>query len=158
MKHIREIILWGNEFAEKTDAKRQAFKAGSQKRLEDVKTEFIADRKESERIQEKLVYYQNEVEQAKSRGLDFSEKEALVAQVEKEIAEKEKEIVDGQDGMKRLEAFVKDYDDEPLNRRARQFWIRDVIVPVLEGLEATQAWGSKTVTQNNIVQTSIYIK
>ena len=158
VKRIRAIVEWANLFAEKTDAKRQAFRTGSQKRLEDVKIQFITHRKELDRIKEQVNYYENEVKTLQSQGSDTSEKEKYLKDAQTQRQDKEKEILDNRDEIKRLEEILKGYQTQVSDRKTREFWIKDVTGPVLDGLEMTRSIGTKSLIRNNILETTIYIK
>jgi len=134
---IKEVIEWGSDWFELSVKQKQAFQQGSQQRLADLTQEI-----------ERLT---GELEDLK--GMQGAEDV-----VEPQVIEKQNALKAAQEKQVELQEIVEKLQDKKSNSQLGRLYIREVVIPILEGLEVYQGFGSKVKTHKGFLEMDVFLK
>ncbi len=155
---IKEMLILVNDWADQGDKKKLAFKTGSEKRLADIKNELPGREQELKGLQEKIEYYQKEVDRIKAKSLDFAAQEKTLEQSIDDKNGKEKEIASLKEQLEQTKKVTGVYSDQLKFSQERHFYFSKLINPFLDGLQDIKAVGLRMTTVDDVVESTLIVK
>ena len=148
LQRIEGIIEWLENTASLEEKKTEAFKAGSLKRLEDVRSQLTQKTEEQKLTQERLESLE------KNGPLNQEE----INKLKMEAATQEKEIQLAKEREKELKEFVEGYEDYQSSYQRREIYINEIILPLLRSFESFFSLQGITIQDKEKVESIFYLK
>jgi len=158
IEKVKGIIGWSNQWIVNRDRKAEAFKAGRAKPLEDVKMSIAMKESELKEIRERLIPIEDEIWNMESKGLDVSAKQVELNDLQTQLDAKKKEIIIETEKKEELAAIIQDPDSSTPDTALRQFYLDQVIYPVLESLKSIKSFGLRSTVNDGAFESSAFLK
>jgi len=158
---IKSVVDWISQFTAMQDAKKEAFRSGSEKRLEDVRESLKIRYAELDVLKEEY----NMLKEGKDVvGVETQEEEAVSAQTatkeekyEEDIKIKELEIVQLKGSERELKKILGSYDkNKSISARQQKEIIEIAIKPLLDAFTSLKVVASKILFSKNIIENFFY--
>lgn len=173
-----KLVDWGNAWAGQQVARQEAFRAGTEKRLQDlksgieaVKTEIQSMRTELETLNTQIASAQNVPQEAAvpAEGEAVSAEAPVLAPdaleltsqrsiLEKRISLKEGELASDEGSVSELEEILKEYDENAPDPQAQQVMTEELIKPLMKSFSYFRVMGSKASFVEGAVESFAYWK
>jgi hypothetical protein len=154
-KFIDKLLLlidWGYQWVAMQAQRQDAFRAGSEQRLQDVRKEIAQQEKSLESAKAELASekaaMQDMVSGDTTRG----------AGLEKSINRIESELVSLREKEEELSTLLKNFSAGDFDPKAREVFFNELLKPAVRALGSVKALGAKTVIGNNIMESYLYWK
>lgn len=158
MKSLRNLIGVGNDWVTGQEEKKAAFLNGSTKRLEDVQNEM-------NRLQEEKNELASQIEQKKAdllnlnkEGVDLTTIQAEIQALEEQAQAKQQELEALQAQQIELEGIVKDYERNAPKTEEREFYLENLVYPLLRAVESINILGGKSFMRGGFMESILIIK
>lgn len=158
IEKTKGIIGWSNQWMTSRDKKADAFKAGSARPLEEVKIVLAMKEGELEEIRERLIVVEDEVWNLETKGVDASIQKAEMVDLQKQLDSKKEEIVMENERKEGLANVVGDLDNGSSDSDLRQFYLDEVVYPILDGLKSIQSFGLRSTVNGDAFEASLLLK
>lgn len=155
---LEDIIKWINSWAKAQYERKDAFREGSLKRLEDVKVEIKGAQQELEQIQENIKKLDTEMAGLTSQGMDTSAVKTGLENARKLLTTKKNDIEALEDKQVELRQLVAGYDGSTKGEEMKQLLLDEVAYPVLRSLSSVESLGVRTTTQGDTFESTVLIK
>jgi len=158
MEKAKEIIRWSNQWMATKDRKAKAFKAGSTKPLEEVKISIALKESEIKAIRERLILIEDEIWNMESKGLDVSNKQAELNELQDQLDVKKEEIIAENERKEGLVNIVGELNSKPLDLEMRQYYLDKILYPILDNLKNINSLGLRSTISDDTFDSSMFLK
>ncbi|MCA9409355.1 MAG: hypothetical protein KC733_11750, partial [Candidatus Omnitrophica bacterium] len=158
MAKFKGLIEWGNRFNLSQSAKQDAFRAGAERRLDDVNGQYEAKEQESTTIDENITKVEDEIWLLESKNEDAASKRNQLAELQKDkgLVADDLEKLSAQ--KQELQEVISGYDSRGQDPQKRQFLLDQVVFPILDAIETNEWFVSTGKTTNDSFEFLFSIK
>lgn len=174
-----KLVDWGNAWAGQQVARQEAFRAGTEKRLQDLKSDIEAVKAEIQSMRTELETVNTQIADAQkipqaaavpAEGETAVPAEAPVLSpdaleltsqrsiIEKRISLKEGELASDEGSVSELEEILKEYDENAPDPLAQQVLTEELIKPLMKSFSYFRVMGSKASFVEGAVESFVYWK
>jgi hypothetical protein len=146
------LIDWGYQWVVMQAQRQDAFRAGSEQRLQDVQKEIAEQEKSLEGIKAELAS-----EKAAMKDM-VSGDTTRGAGLEKEMSRIEGELVSLREKETELVAVLQQLSSGNFDPKAREVFFNELLKPVVRALGSVQMMGSKTAFHDDLMESYLYWK
>lgn len=155
MQKMDGVVDWVTQWVSAQDAKREAFKAGSEKRLADLEAEIETKNSELRTLQGEL-----QAQQAVPAGVPVSDSvgtEALsgAAVIEEQLRLKEKEIGTDKEKIEELKYVIDQYS-QPMDTQADVKVMQEFVKPLVKALQFLRVFASTAQIKDTFIETKAH--
>ena len=158
VEKAKGVIDWSTQWTASRDRKAEAFKAGSSKPLEEVKANIVLKESELEVIRDRLILAEDDVWNLESKGMDASVKQTALNELQNQLDAKKNEIVIENERKEELVSIAEEIDDGSLDPALRQFYLDEIVYPVLDSLKSIKSFGLRSTVYNDAFESSVFLK
>jgi len=155
---IKGLLDWSNQWMVAQERKAEAFKAGSQRPVDEVEASISTKGSELEAIREELDVLEDEIWNEETKGGDVASLKEQKVQLEGRLDAKKQEIIAEEERLVELTEIVEDYDDKKLDPKARKAILDEIVYPVLEALRSIVSVGIRSTVEQDIFKTSVIME
>jgi len=156
VKKFEKVMDWSGEKLEAKKRKREAFKAGTQRRLGEIIKEIEEIEQQIAPRVEELELLSDEIWQMDEQQQDYSEQQFKADTLKKNIEDSQKELTSVKLQRDELEDVLEGYASSKSDHQTRRIYLEEVIQPILTGLASIHTYGSRTTSEEGILKTHIY--
>jgi len=158
VQKLMDIFNWGMRWTLQKDRNKLAFRSGINKRLIAVKENIEELEFDLKQMREDMSTIKKHIQSLDAQNLNFKEKEEELAELQKNIQLKQQEINDGYAGKQEQEEILLDYNISTNSSELRQVYLNEIIYPLLGGLESIKAFGSKSMVNEEVIESRLFLQ
>lgn len=158
IEKAKGIVGWSSQWMTAQDLKAQAFKAGSEKPLEEVKAVIAAKEGELKEIRGQIILLEDKIWNMETKGADAGAQKAELDGLKKQLDVKKAEITAEHERREELENILHDYEESAPDPALRQVYLDEVVYPVLEGLKSIRSYGLRATVDDGGFASSVFLK
>jgi len=157
VEKVKGVINWSNQWTSARNRKTQAFKAGSEKPLEEVEASIAAKENELMAIRDKVILVEDQIWNMESKGLDIGVQQNELHSLKSQLDAKKEEIVSENERKAGLASIIQEYEESSPEPELRQLYLDEIIYPVLESLKSIKSYGLRSTINDNVFESSIFL-
>ncbi len=155
---IEKLIVWGNEWFTARTKEIESFRAGSERRIANLRGEVSKSEREVKTLKGQMQNLEEKKNRLIADGGDASLIQAKIDEIQKVLPDKEKSLADIKEKVAGLEQMMKDLEqDELVDPEFVKVVLEQGIKPFLNGLKAVKAIGSKVLFREDSIETEFLI-
>jgi hypothetical protein len=158
IEKVKGVIGWSNNWINARNRKAQAFKAGSEKPLEEVKAGIALKTGELQDMRDNIIGLEDEVWNLESKGEALDALQTQISDLKNQIEAKELELSGDHERQQELENILQENEKDAPDPALNQIYLDEVIYPVLESLKSIQSYGLRMTSDKESLESSIFLK
>ncbi|MCK5180548.1 MAG: hypothetical protein KAR32_13545, partial [Candidatus Omnitrophica bacterium] len=158
VEKIKGVIEWTGDWANAQDRKTQAFRAGSERPLDEAKANIAAKTDELQEMRDNVILLEDEVWNLETKGGDITALQTQMSDLKNQIAAKELELSGDRERRLELENILQKNEGDGPDPALRQLYLDEVIYPVLESLKSIESYGLRATSGRGVLEASIFLK
>jgi len=158
VEKVKSVIAWSNKWAGAQSRKEEAFKAGMEKPLEEIKASILLKEGELEKIYEDIALLEDEVWNLESKGEDVNAAEERLAELKEQVDIKTAELVSENERKEELAIIIQDNKKTVPDADVRQMYLDEIVYPFLEALRSIKSYGLRVISEKDALGGSLYLK
>ncbi len=156
MEKMEGVLEWSKTWIDAQDARKEAFKSGSQKRLADVETDLNDHRMALEEKTARVKTLEEEIWDMESRGLDVTQQRGEFKSLGDSIKELDGQIASTEEQKKELVEIIGGYDNHSDGTQRREHLIEGLIRPLLKSAAFIRSYGARTTLDRDVWTSTLF--
>ncbi len=158
IEKVKGIIGWSNQWIAAQERKAQAFKAGSEKPLEEVNVKIATQEDELTEMHDTITALEDKIWDLEDKREDITAQQAQLSDLRAQVGAIEMEISDGYERKEELEAILQKGTKNIPDTALRQSYMNEIINPILESLKSIESYGLRVTSDKDVYESSIFLK
>ena len=151
MQKLNELLGWYNQSLTAADEKKEAFKAGSEKRLQDLSNEVTMKQGELKDNQEKMEVLKKQVAELQSQSKDTTALNKELNDTQITIDQLTKDLNISQQRKEDLDQVLKGYATYAQTAERRQYYMDQMVSPWIRAFGYMNVYGGRTTIDKNVI-------
>ncbi len=154
---LGSIIEWSNGWVSEKSKSQQAFKAGQEKRLEDVVNDVTRKEKDLSGMKQRLTTLEDQIWDADVKGQDVSSLKEELNQTKNQMEKLKNDLIASKEQKVELENLVGGSQNQTIDPALRRLYLDEVVYPILDGLTSFSTLGSRTTRGDGEIKTLLFL-
>lgn len=154
----RGLIGWSNQWVTAQERKAQAFKAGSEKPLEEAKESIVAMNNELVGMRDEIAFLEDSIWDLEYKGENVTAQQARISNIKDRITDKELELAGAHERKEELENILSETKKDVPDLAIRQAILDEAVYPILESLKSLETYGLRVTVGKGRLETSVFLK
>ncbi len=158
MGKMEGVLEWSKTWIDSQDARKEAFKSGSQKRLADVDNDLNSHKMTLEQKKARVKTLEEEIWDMESRGLDVTLQRGELKSLGDSLKELDEQIASAEEQKKELVKIISGYDNRLDGTQRREHLIEGMIRPLLKSAAFIRSYGTRTTLDHDVLTSLFFLK